>query len=150
MTNRTLADRIETSAIQFASYVPFDGRIPSPRGPALPDTMAALDVPGASISAIVDGRGAWASGWGVTRSDSGQAVDENTMFQAGSISKMITAVVTLRLVEAGVFALDAVAKVAGTDLLVADDNSWKPRVSIRQLLSHGRGQHRSLRRLPEH
>ena len=129
-----------SGANHFALSVPLDGLISAPEGPTLEHAMRALAVPGVSIAAIVNGQIAWSDGWGVVSTDGSQRVDGATMFQAGSISKMVAAVLSLRLVDAGLFGLDdLVAEVAGEPLLAAADGSWHPQVSVRQLLAHAGG-----------
>src|SRR5947209_1451370 len=56
----------------------------------LADRMAALHVPGVSIAVIHDGKIEWARGFGVTRVG-GPTVTPDTLFQAASISKPVTA-----------------------------------------------------------
>jgi CubicO group peptidase (beta-lactamase class C family) len=72
----------------------------------LSDRMASLHVPGVSIAVIHDGKLEWARGFGVTRID-GPAVTPSTLFQAASISKPVTALGVLRLVQMGKLDLDA-------------------------------------------
>src|SRR5690242_6080520 len=66
----------------------------------LASRMAALHVPGVSIAVIHDGKIEWARGFGVTKL-SGPPVTANTLFQAGSISKPVTATAVLHLVQRG-------------------------------------------------
>jgi CubicO group peptidase (beta-lactamase class C family) len=71
----------------------------------LADRMAHYRVPGVSIAVIencriVDARGFGFKSWG------GEPVSTDTLFQAGSISKSVTAIGALRLVEKGVLGLD--------------------------------------------
>jgi len=73
---------------------------------ALADRMAALHVPGVSIAVIHDGKIEWARGFGVTRIG-GPAVTPDTLFQAASISKPLTAMAVLHLAESGKLDLDA-------------------------------------------
>src|ERR1700676_867715 len=72
----------------------------------LAERMAALHVPGVSIAVIHDGKIEWARGFGVTR-EGGPSVTPDTLFQAASISKPVTAMAVLHLVEAGKLDLDA-------------------------------------------
>jgi CubicO group peptidase (beta-lactamase class C family) len=72
----------------------------------LADRMAALHVPGVSIAVIHDGAIEWARGFGVTKIG-GTPVTPDTLFQAASISKPVTALGALRLVQAGRLDLDA-------------------------------------------
>jgi len=57
---------------------------------SLASRMAALHVPGVSIAVIHDGKLEWARGFGVTKVG-GPPVTADTLFQAGSISKPVTA-----------------------------------------------------------
>ena len=72
----------------------------------LADRMASLHVPGVSIAVIHDGRLEWARGFGVSRIG-GPAVTPNTLFQAASISKPVTAMGVLHWVQMGKLDLDA-------------------------------------------
>jgi CubicO group peptidase (beta-lactamase class C family) len=56
--------------------------------------MAALHVPGISIAVIHDGKIEWARGFGVARIG-GDPVTADTLFQAASISKPVTAMAVL-------------------------------------------------------
>src|ERR1700729_3752312 len=67
--------------------------------------MAALHVPGVSVAVIHNGKLEWARGFGVARAG-GNPVTSNTLFQAASISKPITALAVLRLVGSGKLNLD--------------------------------------------
>lgn len=99
--------------------------------------MQRLHVPGVSIAVIRDGRIAWAKGYGVAAKD-GRPVTPDTLFQAASISKPVTALAALRMAEAGKLALDADINTALT--------GWKlppgpggAHATLRQLLSHTAG-----------
>src|SRR6202030_9529 len=78
----------------------------TPATTKLVDRMAALHVPGVSIAVIHDGEIEWARGFGVTRIG-GPAVTPETLFQAASISKPVTALAVLHLVQMGKLDLDA-------------------------------------------
>jgi CubicO group peptidase (beta-lactamase class C family) len=67
--------------------------------------MKRLKVPAVSIAVVHEGKIEWAKGYGLTRVG-GIAVNPNTMFQAASISKSITAMAALHLVEQGKLSLD--------------------------------------------
>jgi len=62
-------------------------------------------IPGAAIAEVEDGRLRSLQFAGVRNPD-GQPVDENTVFEAASLSKPVVAWLTLKLVEQGRFALD--------------------------------------------
>jgi CubicO group peptidase (beta-lactamase class C family) len=99
--------------------------------------MGRLHVPGVSIAVIRDGKIAWARGYGVMAKD-GQPVTPDTLFQAASISKPLTALAALRMVESGKLSLDADINTALS--------SWQlppgpkgAHATLRQLLSHTAG-----------
>src|ERR1700729_731099 len=71
----------------------------------LSQQMTALHVPGVSVAVIHNGKLEWARGFGVARAG-GNPVTSNTLFQAASISKPITALAVLRLVGSGKLNLD--------------------------------------------
>jgi amino acid adenylation domain-containing protein/non-ribosomal peptide synthase protein (TIGR01720 family) len=77
--------------------------------PGIPATRLRLRrhrVPGASIAMVADGElaGAWGEGW--TSATSGAPVRPDTVFQAGSVSKHVTAVAVQRLAADGIVNLD--------------------------------------------
>jgi CubicO group peptidase (beta-lactamase class C family) len=104
----------------------------------LADEMRRLHVPGVSVAVIHDGKIAWAKAYGVTEAGGKTPITPATLFQAASISKPVTAIAAMRMVQDGVLELDRPAN----DHLV----SWKlpaPSdsgiVTVRQLLSHTAG-----------
>ena len=93
------------------------------------------DIPGASIAVTIGGRIAWAKGFGVLEEGSSQPVQANTLFEAASVSKAITALGALRLVESRKLALDVpIANYSRTLKLPGQDV-----ITLRQLLSHTSG-----------
>jgi CubicO group peptidase (beta-lactamase class C family) len=93
---------------------------PAPSAPVAPsDRIAAIErrldiarlmtanhVPGLSV-AVIDGcRIAWAKGYGVTEAGGSNPVTADTLFLAGSISKSVSALGALALVESGKLSLD--------------------------------------------
>ena len=63
-----------------------------------------------SIAVIQDYEVAWAKAYGLADADTGQPATTETLFQAASISKPVTATAALRRVEDGSFDLDAPIK----------------------------------------
>jgi CubicO group peptidase (beta-lactamase class C family) len=96
--------------------------------------------PGVSIAVINEGKLEWARGYGVRTAGSEQAVTTDTMFQAASISKPLTAVAVLRLVEQGKLSLDDdVNKHLTTWKVPAGDATMNEGRTIRRVLSHTAG-----------
>jgi len=112
------------------------------RGPrmTLLERMAYYGVPGVSIAVINNYRIEWAKGYGVLEVDHRAAVDTNTMFQAASVSKPITALATLALIQQGVLDLDADVNGVLTSWKVPKSDSIQNfLVTIRGLMSHTSG-----------
>jgi CubicO group peptidase (beta-lactamase class C family) len=107
---------------------------------ALEERMRAYGVPGLSVAVIRDGKLAWARGWGVRDVASCAPVTSETDFQAASISKMVTALTALRLVEQGKLNLDDdINRSLKSWQLVPDPKLAPQGVTLRELLSHTAG-----------
>jgi CubicO group peptidase (beta-lactamase class C family) len=105
----------------------------------LADRMAALHVPGVSITVIHKGRIDWARGYGVTR-PGGPPVTPDTLFQAASISKPVTAMTVLRLAEQKRLDLDIdVGAYLGDWSLQRDADAAGRPITLRELLTHTAG-----------
>jgi CubicO group peptidase (beta-lactamase class C family) len=101
--------------------------------------MAALHVPGVSIAVIHDGKIEWAKGYGVA-SVGGAPVTPETLFQAASISKPVTAMAVMRLVQTGKLNLDTdVNQYLKSWKIPANDFTQKTKITLRELLSHTAG-----------
>jgi len=108
-------------------------------GQSLASRMAHYCTPGASIAVIDDFEVAWARGFGVRHIDSADEVTARTPFQVASISKPIFALAVMRLVERGVLDLDVDVNQYLTSWQVPANGDWRPRITLRQLLSHTAG-----------
>jgi CubicO group peptidase (beta-lactamase class C family) len=73
---------------------------------SLRELMERFGVPGASIAVIKDYRIHWAKSYGTADQTTKAQVTADTMFQAASISKPVTAMAVMRLVEARKLSLD--------------------------------------------
>jgi CubicO group peptidase (beta-lactamase class C family) len=105
----------------------------------LASRMAALHVPGVSIAVIHNGTIEWAKGFGVTKLE-GPAVTPNTLFQAGSISKPVTAMAILHLAQSGRLSLDTdVNQYLKTWKVPENSFTAQKKVTLRGLLSHTAG-----------
>jgi len=105
----------------------------------LADRLKELNVPGVSVAVLHNGKIEWARGYGVA-AVGGPAVTADTMFQAGSISKPVAALATLRLVEQGKLSLDADINTELKSWKLPSDpvQGGKP-VTLRELLTHTGG-----------
>jgi CubicO group peptidase (beta-lactamase class C family) len=88
---------------------------------------------------VHDGRVAWAQGYGVAEKSADIPVTENTVFQAASISKSVTAWGVMRLVEQGKVDLDAPVSTYLSRWKLPPSRFDPDRVTVRRLLSHTAG-----------
>jgi CubicO group peptidase (beta-lactamase class C family) len=102
----------------------------------LAERMRRERTPGMSIAVVNDFRIEWARGFGVKESGNDDAVDDETVFQAASISQAMFALAVLRMVEAGRLDLDADVNVQLRAWKVPPIGGWQPRITLRQLLGH--------------
>lgn len=72
----------------------------------IPKIMEAANVPGLSIAVIRDGQIFWTRAFGVQSRETNIPVNENTMFEAASLTKTVTAYAAMRLMERGELELD--------------------------------------------
>jgi CubicO group peptidase (beta-lactamase class C family) len=104
----------------------------------IPPLMAEAKVPGLSIAIIQDAKLFWRGGFGVKESGSKDAVDNDTLFEAASVSKTVFAYAAMKLCEKGVMNLDTpLTKYTRERFLEAD-----PRLDLitaRHALSHTTG-----------
>jgi N-acyl-D-amino-acid deacylase len=106
----------------------------------VPQFMEKWDLPGGAVAVVKDGRLVFARGYGYADVDRGAAVQPDALFRLASVSKPITAVTILRLVELGKLDLDS--KIC--DVLKQQprppkgDQRWRD-ITIRQLLHHTGG-----------
>lgn len=105
----------------------------------LAELMRTNHVPAISVAVIHDGRIEWARGFGVTRLG-GPPVTANTLFEAGSISKPVTALEVLHLVQIGRLKLDTnVNGYLKSWKVPANRFTRRKAVTLRELLSHTAG-----------
>lgn len=126
--------RIARVASGLRTAVVVDGDAPM----LLASRMNELHVPGVSIAVIHDGAIAWAQGFGAA-AVGGSPVGPGTLFQAGSISKPVTALAVLALAEAGTLDLDADVNRALQSWKIPDHPFTRSAVTLRGLLSHSAG-----------
>jgi CubicO group peptidase (beta-lactamase class C family) len=101
--------------------------------------MAHYHVPGLSLAFIHNGTVDWTRAFGVAKAG-GEPVTPDTLFQAGSISKSVTALAVLRLVEQGKLNLDTdVSHYLTTWKLPTNKFTERKPVTLRELLSHTAG-----------
>lgn len=101
------------------------------------DRMQFYKTPGVSIAVINNGKIEWARGYGVLETGKNKPVTPETLFQAASISKPVTAMAVLRLVQEGKLNLDEdVNKKLVSWKVPENDFTKEQKVTLRGLLSH--------------
>jgi CubicO group peptidase (beta-lactamase class C family) len=106
----------------------------------LAERMKYYQVPGVSIAFFDHGQVAWARGYGFGNVNTKKAVTPGTLFQAASVSKSVTALAALRLVQQGKLNLDEDVNRKLTSWKVPDNEFTKnEKVTLRRLLSHTAG-----------
>ena len=70
------------------------------------ERMKFFEIPGATLSLIKDGKVVYSKIYGVTNADTKEPITENTLFEAGSITKLVFAFAVMRLYERGEIDLD--------------------------------------------
>ncbi len=106
----------------------------------LVDRMRSTNTPGVSVAVINNGRVEWAKGYGVLDAAGKNPVTTETLFQAGSISKAVTAVAAMRLVQQGKLNLDEdVNRKLVSWKVPENDFTRDKKVTLRGLLSHSAG-----------
>jgi CubicO group peptidase (beta-lactamase class C family) len=104
----------------------------------LPKLMDEVKVPGLSIAVVKDAKLAWRRGFGVTDSVSKKAVDNDTVFEAASISKTVFAYAVMKLSERGVIGLDTPLTQYSPKPFLEGDERLKL-ITARHVLSHTTG-----------
>src|SRR5579871_3730802 len=112
----------------------------TPLSVTLKQLMEIFKVPGVSVAIIDRYKIVWARGYGVTASGGNTPVTARTLFQAASISKPITAVGALCLVEQGKLGLDEDVNSRLKSWKVPESEFTATRkVTLRRIMSHSAG-----------
>ncbi|RKH12358.1 class A beta-lactamase-related serine hydrolase, partial [Corallococcus sp. CA053C] len=102
--------------------------------------MELYRIPGMSIAVFDKNALVWARTYGVTQAGGSEPVTLDTLFQAASVSKPVTALAALRTVEQGKVSLDTNINEHLCSWKVPDNAFTKEqKVTLRRLLSHGAG-----------
>jgi CubicO group peptidase (beta-lactamase class C family) len=106
----------------------------------LQQLMVISNVPGLSVAVFDNYKLDWAKGYGVTETGTAKRVTLHTLFQAASISKPISAMAVLRLVEQGKLSLDEDVNLKLKSWKVPENEYTKEqKVTLRRILTHTAG-----------
>jgi D-alanyl-D-alanine carboxypeptidase len=111
----------------------FDPALAAALSHVLDQTVAGKS-PGAALAVFVPGRGVWAGTRGLADRDAGVALAPDTLFVAGSVSKLFVATVAMQLVQEGWLSLDQTVEHWLPGLVPHGD-----RIAVRQLMNHTSG-----------
>ncbi|HSE25774.1 MAG TPA: serine hydrolase [Pyrinomonadaceae bacterium] len=107
---------------------------------SIAERMKFYKVPGLSVAVIKDFHLEWAKGYGVKDLETNEPVTTDTMFQAGSISKSVNAMIAMKKVEQGKLSLDENINDKLTSWKLPDNEfTAKKKVTLKNLLSHTAG-----------
>ena len=130
--------RIEENLVKFRT-----GSLILPRSIenfSLIDRMSQAHVPGMSLSVINGSKTEWSKGYGLLRNGTDRLVGSDSIFQACSVSKMVTSALVLHFVQERVFDLDKDINTYLTSWKVPENELTNERkVTLRRLLSHQAG-----------
>lgn len=101
--------------------------------------LSKYKIPGAAISLLEDGQVTWVGTFGYADIEANKLVDQNTVFQVASISKSLTALGVMKLVEGGLVNLDDPIENYITRWQLPESEFDGSLVTVRGLLSHTSG-----------
>ena len=108
----------------------------------VPELMHRYNLPGGALAIVKDGRLVFARGYGLADIQNQELVQPDSLFRIASLSKQITAVAVLKLVEEGKLDLDERAFEILSDFIEPEGASRDPRIdqiTVRHLLHHAGG-----------
>ena len=133
-TDAIKAQNIEQNLIPMYSV---EGRV---KRMTIPDMMKQDSIPGMSITFIDNGQIAWTKHYGYANLQDSIPITSKTVFTGASLSKPITAVAALRLVEKGLLDLDKDVNLRLEDWKVPETELTKnEKVTLRRLIAHKAG-----------
>ncbi len=104
------------------------------------ERMEYYDVPGVSIAIIRNNEIEWAKSYGTKIKNSTDSVTINTLFQAASLSKPITALIVLKMADEGIISLDSnINKQLSSWQITENEYTRKQPVTPRNLILHTSG-----------
>lgn len=113
----------------------------------IPDLLSKWSIPGCAVALVKNERLVMAEGFGLSDCENAQPVTSKSLFRIASLSKSITAVTILKLIEEGLLNLDDKAFNIINDIQPPWWLSVDPRlhnITIRHLLQHSGGWDRDL------
>ena len=122
-------------SINIITEEPYSRRF-QPLVNAIEQEMKNLDIPGAAVAVVEAGETTFAAGLGSKHPQRHDPVLPSTLFRIGSVTKMLTAIGLLQVVEEGVVDLNAPVTDYVPDFSFTYDANWAPSITVRNLLTH--------------
>lgn len=130
---------VQNSLLPFSPGPQGEGAAPQ-KTFTIAERIARYKIPGVSVAVIEGGRIAWTKGYGTRRADQDAPVTNDTLFEAASTTKMLTAVTALHFVEAGRINLDKDVNAYLKSWKIPDSDLTRDhKVTLRLLLTHQSG-----------
>jgi len=106
----------------------------------LAERMKHYHTPGVSVAVINNNQIEWAKGYGVMDAGTGVPVTTGTIFEAASVSKLVTAVMALHFVQKGLVELDKdINNYLKSWQVPENEFTENEKVTLRRLLTHRSG-----------
>lgn len=107
---------------------------------SLESRMKTLNIPGVSITVFDNNEILWSKGYGKKNKETGEDVTENTIFQAASISKVVSSVAAFKMIEENMFSLDEDVNIKLVRWKVPNNEfTQNEKVTPRRIMSHTSG-----------
>ena len=133
---------LKTGRIEFtlldSLFQPNRTQLANPK--TLVERMKHYNTPGVSVAVINNYKTEWAKGYGTMDVNTGALVTTETIFEAASTSKLLTAVLALHFVQKGLLELDANVNHYLKSWQVPDNEfTSEEKVTLRRLITHQSG-----------
>jgi CubicO group peptidase (beta-lactamase class C family) len=122
-------------SINIITEEPYSRRF-QPLVNAIEQEMKNLDIPGAAVAVVEAGETTFAAGLGSKHPHRDDPVQPSTIFRIGSVTKTLTAIGLLQVIEQELVDLNAPITDYLPDFSFAYDANWAPSITVRNLLTH--------------
>jgi CubicO group peptidase (beta-lactamase class C family) len=123
------------SSISIITEKPYTRRF-LPLIQAIEQEMEDINIPGAAVAVIEAGETTFAAGLGSKHPHCDVPVEPSTLFRIGSVTKTLTAIGLLQLVDQRFVDLNAPVTEYLPDFSFSYDANWAPSITVRNLLTH--------------
>lgn len=132
------AARAAASDSRLRTDVPLDRLVPEVET-TITRAITEHNVPGLSIALVRGGQTVWSKGFGVRNKKTAEPVDDQTVFEAASLTKPVFAYAVLALCEQGRLDLDEPLAKSLPEPYTDDESGFLKQVTARHVLTHTTG-----------